>query len=173
MALLPIANLVAGYVFDNDTLDSGPNSLHGTGAGLVSTTGTAEAPDTAYQYDGFSAYMSVPYSSLFTSTNQISIAMWVNVSALPSASGAALVSAAYSDGVADFNKTFSPFSHNLSVGAQKASSAPGGYNAYFAGKIDNLFIFDNALTDFEIGEFCIQAVATESSSWGGLKAAYR
>jgi len=241
MALMPITTLVAGYAFDNDTLDSGPNSLHGTGAGLISTTGTAEAPATAYQYDGFSAYVSLPYSSLFTSTNQISIALWVNVSALPSAPGASLVSAAYSDGnggndpfrlsiaddghvefsvehawgdgslassvgtlsvgqwhcvvvtydftlqannikifidgvqdgVADFDKTFSPFSHNLTVGAQKASSVPGGYNAFFAGKIDNLFIFDNALTDFEIGELCIQAVATEPSSWGALKAAFR
>lgn len=79
LAQIPTGGLVANYEFNGNALDAGPSGLHGTNHGAVLTTDRFGNANSAYAFNGTSAYIEIADHNAFTvpTTGAMSISVWM------------------------------------------------------------------------------------------------
>ncbi|MCX6132220.1 MAG: FG-GAP-like repeat-containing protein [Ignavibacteriales bacterium] len=87
-AQVPTNGLVAYYPFNGNTNDMSGSNYHITNYGAVLTTDRFSQANSAYDFDGTNAYMTIPDSSKGLSFNAVTdaytVSVWANFSSLPS-----------------------------------------------------------------------------------------
>lgn len=74
---IPKNGLMAEYLFNNDVLDSSGKKNNGRNRGAISVSDRFEKPNSAYQFDGSSAFIEIPFSDSLNLENEYSISIWV------------------------------------------------------------------------------------------------
>ena len=78
-AQIPTSGLVANYPFSGSAADNGPSALHGTVNAATLTTDRFGNANSAYAFNGTSAYIQLPDHDAFTvpTTGALSISVWL------------------------------------------------------------------------------------------------
>ena len=78
-AVVPTNGLVAAYSFDGNAQDSGPNGINGTVHGATLTADRFGNANSAYAFNGTSAYIEIPDNDVFSvpTTGYLSISVWM------------------------------------------------------------------------------------------------
>jgi len=103
--------LVGWWTFDGNANDSSGNGINGTNSGATLTTGQDGTANSAYQFNGTSSSIALPYSSILNITDSYSLSAWIKLDAF--------------NGTAGWNDIISGGAGDWSIGINSTSAGDG------------------------------------------------